>query len=112
MVCGQGQGIFLRPTPAFGVRAPPAAHPLPRKVHAMVLRSLRELFRRPAVSQKSNSSRRQPRPPSRVLLGCETLEERMLLSGQPLPFAGVDPDGNVAYVRRLYQEILNRDPDG
>src|SRR5262249_20028426 len=80
----------------------------------MVLRSLRELFRRRAGSRKAKAGRRPSQHPCRTRLACEPLEVRELLDGQPLglPFSGVDPTGDVAFLRRLYQQALNRDADG
>src|SRR5215475_5460043 len=79
----------------------------------MVLRSLRELFGRRAGSRKGKAGRRQPQRPFRTPLACEVLEARELLNSQSpvLPLAGVDPNGQVAFVRRLYQQVLNRDAD-
>jgi hypothetical protein len=79
-----------------------------------VLQSLRELFRRRAGSRKGKAGRWQPQHPFRTRLYREQLEARELLDGQPagLPFTGVDPTGNVAFVRRLYHEVLDRDADG
>src|SRR5687768_17031415 len=80
----------------------------------MFLRSLLGLFRRPSGSGIVTAGLRQPHRPFRTRLGCEPLEGRDLPSGVPttLPFDGVDPAGHVAYVRRLYNEVLNRDVDG
>src|SRR5262245_33861051 len=79
----------------------------------MLLRTLRNLLRRRAGSRKGKAGRRPSPHPFRTRLACEALEARELLSGQPvLPFEGVDPEGHVAFVRRLYHEALDRDADG